>query len=139
MWKSTVLVLAIALAGCHDPGRDTYRTAQGQYDALMKAGTPAQSRDFDLVLKTLASIPQSSRARGDADALAKEISDARARVPPPPPVRSPQEELIATRAECQRLKSELEGKELAARTRKQELLDACERRLAELDWDAGTQ
>jgi hypothetical protein len=117
------LWVLLILAGCHDAGSDALAAARSQYAALTKAGTPVRSRDYDAVLKTLASIPDGSRAKGGALALEKTIEKARADAPPLGVGASPVT-LEETRAECERL---------AASKDKQELLDACRRRLEALE------
>ena len=134
LWPCALLVLL----ACHDAGQDTLARVKGQYTALLQAGTPAQSRDFDALLKELDSIPKSSRARAGADELVRAIAAARGGVverplavaSPVPPVgpEAVQRELTQTRAECERLAKELSGVEGEARTGKLELLDACRRR-----------
>ena len=129
MWKGPVL--AILLSACHDSGRDTLAMARGQYDALRKAGTPLQSHDYDAVMKSLNAIPDSSGAKSDAQELRRSIEAERAKLPPLAPA-APQDARAETKAECDRLRDELKSLAFDARTRKQEVLDACERRLAEL-------
>jgi hypothetical protein len=134
MSKSPVLAVLL-LCACHDPGSDTLAAARLQVEALQKAGTPVQSRDYDAVLKTLDAISDSSRAKGDAKALVKTITDARAKVPEPavPHALSHEEALTDLRAECDRLAEQQKSLQGEARARKQELLDACRRRLADLE------
>jgi hypothetical protein len=135
MWKFAGLLFF--LCACHDAGRDTLDSARGQYQTLRDGRVPMQSHDYDVVLSKLASIPDSSRSKSDARALAAEIEKGRAAVPPAPATSDAgaleQSDLEHTRAECDRLRGEVKKLELAARTRKQEVLDACERRLAELE------
>jgi hypothetical protein len=134
MWKFTGLLFL--LCACHDAGRDTLDSARGRYQTLRDGRVPMQSHDYDAVLSQLASIPNSSRAKADARALGAEIEKGRAVVPPgpaDPPGSQAQSELDHTRAECERLRAEAKSLTLAARTKKQEVLDACERRLAELE------
>lgn len=133
----------LLLCACDDAGKDTLAKVKTQYAALLQVGTPAESRDFDPLLKDLDSIPKSSAARGEADQLAKAIRSARGMkverplaVPagPLPDLGAPevQAKLEQTRAECERLAKELGGKEGDERKQKLELLDACRRRADEL-------
>lgn len=106
------------LCACHDAGNDTLARVKTQYAALLQVGTPAQSRDFDALLKELRAIPKSSRARGEADKLVRAIEAARGSTverplavaaTPLPDLGAPQvqAQLEATRAECERLAKEL--------------------------------
>ncbi len=127
-----VLLVLLALCACHDEGRDTLAKVKGQYAALIQAGTPPRSRDYDALLKDLESIPKSSRARAEADQLVRAITNARGpalerplAVAPRPDVNA---ELAEARAECERLVKELAALDGDARKAKLELLDACRRR-----------
>lgn len=138
-----LLVVVLALCACKDEGKDTLAKVKTQYAALIAVGTPAQSRDFDALLKDLDSIPSSSGARAEADKLKAAIVAARGpragrplAVParPLPDLGAPevQAQLEATRAECERLAKELGTLDGDARKAKLELLDACRRRTDEL-------
>jgi hypothetical protein len=131
MWK--FLGPLLILSACHDAGRDTLDVARGQYQTLRDSRIPMQSHDYDAVLSKLASIPDSSRAKADARALAEQIGKERAAAPVLSTGEPRGPTVDETRAECERLRAEAKTLTLDARTRKQEVLDACERRLAELE------
>jgi hypothetical protein len=131
MWK--FLGPLLILCACHDAGRDTLDAARGQYQTLRDSRVPMQSHDYDAVLSTLASIPESSRSKSDARALADQIEKARATAPMLAAHEPRGPTAAETRAECERLRTEAKTLTLDARTKKQEVLDACERRLAELE------
>lgn len=133
----------LLLLACKDAGDDVLAQVKTQYTSLLQTGTPAQSRDFEKLLETLATIPKSSHARKEADQLKAAIETARGpkierplAVPatPLPDLGAPelQARLEATRGECERLAKDLSGAEGEARKQKLEVLDACRRRLDEL-------
>jgi hypothetical protein len=129
------LTTAFFLAACHDAGADTLAAARTRYDALTKAGTPVASRDFDAVLAQLRAVPAGGRSRAEADALERQIEDAR-KTPPvvlAAPARSLDEQLAQARIECDGLQHQLPALEGDARKAKLELFDACRRRAAELE------
>jgi hypothetical protein len=141
--RRLALCAVTLLCACHDAGDDALAKVKTQYAALLQVGTPAQSRDFDALLKELDAIPKSSRARGEADKLKRAIEAARGSsierplavaATPLPDLGAPrvQVQLEATRAECERLAKDVSGTEGEQRKQKLELLDACRRRADEL-------
>lgn len=141
--RRLAVTLTLLLLACHDAGQDTLKVAKGQYEALLTAGTPAQSLDFLKVKQTLDSIPSSSRAYDEARKLSKAIDAARGQpigrplavvATPVPDLGAPelQRQLEAARAECERLAKDLSGAEGDERKHKLEVLDACRRRVDDL-------
>jgi len=127
-----VLSLLFLVAACHDAGQDTLAKVKTQYGALVQAGTPPRSRDWDALLRELESIPKSSRARPEAEQLVRAITTARqGAVERPLAVAGRADiaaELNAARAECEQLAKDLAGLEGDARKAKLDVLSACRRR-----------
>ncbi|MBK7860827.1 MAG: hypothetical protein IPJ65_19940 [Archangiaceae bacterium] len=143
MRRVTLLLGLLSLAACRDAGDEVLARTKSTYAELLQVGTPAQSRDFDAVLKALDSIPSSSHARAEADKLKHAIEAARAQpaqrplavAPAPlPDLGAPalQAELENTRVECATLAQRLSGLTGDARAQAMEVLDACRRRADEL-------
>ncbi|MBL8957668.1 MAG: hypothetical protein JNK82_43235 [Myxococcaceae bacterium] len=129
-------MLLVLLACTDERGKETLAKVKGQYAALVQAGTPPRSRDYDALLKDLESIPPASNVRKEADVLIRAITHARGpalerplAVAGRPDVNA---ELAEARAECERIAKELPGLGGEARKAKLEVLDACRRRADEL-------
>ena len=117
------VAVALCLTACHDSGADTLAAARAKYQALLAAGAPVSARPFDEVLEELRSIPQDSRASGEARALIANLEAARGERAPLP--------LAA--AGCEALAKALPGKEGAQRQRQLDALADCRRRMQKDD------
>jgi hypothetical protein len=138
-----MLACLLALCACHDAADDALAHARSRYQELAQAGTPAQSHEFEAVLRELRTVPPSSHAGPEAAKLVRAIEAARTMAPrrplavgatPLPDLGAPelQRRLEGARIDCERLAQELGT--LSGDTRQQKLveLDGCRRRVEAL-------